>query len=199
MKILPEYTFDTAPAPKIIVIPAQDGNSKAMRNWIRKSSKDTDVTMSVCTGSYVLASTGLLSGRPATTFHNAYNDFEATFPDIQVERGMRFVETGNLATSGGLSAGIDLALRITERYFGREIARQTALYLEYQGEGWMHPNSNRIYNERYPQSDQHPVCPVCGMEPSRSLQSVYKGKTYYFCMQNHKAIFDRLPGSFISE
>ena len=46
------------------------------------------------------------------------------FPDIELKRGARFVENGNLATAGGLSSGIDLALRVVERYYGREVARR---------------------------------------------------------------------------
>lgn len=71
IKIIPQYTFANAPAPKIVVIPAQQGQTEAMLNWIRKVSKNTDVTMSVCTGAFILASTGLLSGKPATTHHGA--------------------------------------------------------------------------------------------------------------------------------
>src|SRR5438132_4209100 len=59
MKIVPDYTLANAPAPKVIVIPAQSEPSAAMLEWIRKSSKTTDVTMSVCTGAFVLAKTGL--------------------------------------------------------------------------------------------------------------------------------------------
>src|SRR5438270_5103897 len=73
MQIVPDYTFANAPAPKVIVIPAQSEPSRAMLDWIRKSSKDTDVTMSVCTGAFVLAKTGLLSGKSATTHHTAFN------------------------------------------------------------------------------------------------------------------------------
>jgi transcriptional regulator GlxA family with amidase domain len=69
MKISPEHTFQTAPMPKVIVIPAQQAN-EVMLEWIRKSTKSTDVTMSVCTGAYVLAKTGLLSGKSATTFQH---------------------------------------------------------------------------------------------------------------------------------
>ncbi len=108
MKIIPEYTFQTAPVPKVIVIPAQKAND-AMLEWIRTSTKSTDVTMSVCTGAYVLAKTGLLSGKSATTFHRAYEDFAVEFPDIHLKRGARFVEDGNLASSGGLTSGMDLA------------------------------------------------------------------------------------------
>jgi transcriptional regulator GlxA family with amidase domain len=132
MRIVPDYTLADAPAPKIIVIPAQSEPSAAVLDWISKSSKNADVTMSVCTGAFVLAKTGLLSGKAATTFHAAFKLFAMQFPDIQLKRGARFVEDGNLATTGGLSSGIDLALRVVERYYGREIAQKTAYEMEYQ-------------------------------------------------------------------
>jgi transcriptional regulator GlxA family with amidase domain len=93
--------------------------------------------MSVCTGAFVLAKTGLLSGKAATTIHHAYTDLAMQFPDIQVKRGARFVDEGNLASSGGLSSGIDLALHVVERYYGREVAERTAYLMEYQGRGWL--------------------------------------------------------------
>jgi putative intracellular protease/amidase/YHS domain-containing protein len=196
LKIVPDYTFQTAPAPKVIVIPAQNGASTAMLEWIRKSTKTTDVTMSVCTGAYVLARTGLLSGKTATTHHSAYSDFATEFPDIQLKRGARFVEVDNLASSGGLSSGIDLALRVVERYFGRERAEQTANMMEYQGQGWLDPNSNQAYAKTRISTDEHPVCPVCGMDGDPSIKSVYKGKKYYFCSPDHKEMFDKTPDRF---
>src|SRR5215831_7661135 len=130
MKIVPDYTFATAPAPKVIVIPAQSEPSKAMLDWIRQTTKNTDVTMSVCTGAFVLAKTGLLDGKSATTFHGALGSFATNFPNIHLKRGARFVENGNLATAGGLSSGIDLALRVVERYYGRDVAEKTAYNME---------------------------------------------------------------------
>jgi transcriptional regulator GlxA family with amidase domain len=196
LKIVPDYTFQTAPSAKVIVIPAQNGESAGMLEWIRKSSKTADVTMSVCTGAYVLAKTGLLSGKAATTHHSAYSEFAMQFPDIQLKRGARFVEDGNLASSGGLSSGIDLALRVVERYYGRERAEQTADMMEYQGQGWLDPNSNQAYAKTRVSTDEHPVCPVCEMDTDHTLKSVYKGKTYYFCTQEHKEIFDKAPARF---
>jgi transcriptional regulator GlxA family with amidase domain len=145
MKIIPNYTFQTAPAPKVVVIPAQDPPTQAMLSWVRSVTKAADVTMSVCTGAFLLAETGLLSGKSATTFHDAYPRFEARYPDIHLKRGARFVEDGNLASAGGLSSGIDLAIRVIERYFGRKAAERTAYTLEYQGKGWQDPDSNGIY------------------------------------------------------
>jgi putative intracellular protease/amidase/YHS domain-containing protein len=197
MKIIPDYTFQTAPSPKVVVIPAQNGSTESMLQWIRTSTKTTDVTMSVCTGAFVLAQTGLLSGKSATTFHQAYADFANRYPDIRLKRGARFVEEGNLATSGGLSSGIDLAFRVVERYYGREAAERTAYRLEYQGKGWLDPNSNEVYLKAVAQTDDgHPLCPVCSMYADASISSVYKGKTYFFCEQEHKQMFDAAPAKF---
>ena len=198
LMILPQYTFQNAPQPKVTVIPAQDGASAAMLNWIRATAKTADLTMSVCTGAYVLARTGLLSGKAATTHHGAYTAFAMEFPDIQLKRGARFVEEGNVASAGGLSSGIDLALRTVERYFGREQAERTADVMEYQGQGWLDPNSNQAYAAARVSTDEHPICPICSMDADPQLHSVFKGKTYYFCSQQHKQMFDRHPAKFAS-
>jgi transcriptional regulator GlxA family with amidase domain len=199
MQIIPDYTFAKAPAPKVIVIPAQSKPSEAMLEWIRRSSKNTDVTMSVCTGAFVLAKTGLLSGKSATTFHAAFNSFAMEFPNVQLKRGARFVENGNLASAGGLSSGIDLALRVVERYYGREVAQKTAYTMEYQGQGWMNPDSNQIYAAAPVSTAEHPLCPVCGMDvdPATAPRSVFKGKTYYFCSDDDKKAFDASPDKFV--
>jgi putative intracellular protease/amidase/YHS domain-containing protein len=198
MKIVPDYTLGNAPAPKVIVIPAQTAPSEATLEWIRKSTKSTDVTMSVCTGAFVLAKTGLLSGKAATTYHGAFVPFANEFPDIRLKRGARFVEDGNLATAGGLSSGIDLALRVVERYFGREVAQKTAYDVEYQGVGWMNPNSNQVYAATPLSTAEHPLCAVCGMDvdPATAPKSVFKGATYYFCSDDDKKTFDAAPDKF---
>jgi putative intracellular protease/amidase/YHS domain-containing protein len=199
MKIVPDYNFENAPAPKVIVIPAQSPPGEATLEWIRRSTKSTDVTMSVCTGAFVLAKTGLLSGKAATTFHGAFVRFANQFPDIQLKRGARFVEDGNLATAGGLSSGIDLALRVVERYFGREVAQQTAYDMEYQGQGWMNPDSNQAYATTPISTAERTVSPVCGMnvDPATAPKSVFKAKNYYFCSDDDKKTFDATPDKFV--
>src|SRR5205823_2038454 len=111
---------------------------------------------------FVLARTGLLDGKSATTFHAAFNTFAMQFPKIELKRGARFVENGNLATAGGLSSGIDLALRVVERYYGRDVAQKTAYNMEYQGQGWMNADSNQVYATTPVSTAEHPLCPVCG-------------------------------------
>ena len=199
MKIVPEHTFQTAPAPKVVVIPAQRGRSEATLAWIRKSAKTADVVMSVCTGAFLLARTGLLAGMAATTHHSGFREFAAQFPDVQLKRGARYVESGNLATAGGLSSGMDLALHVVERYYGREVAEQTAYQMEYQGQGWKNANSNEAYAQARASTDEHPLCPVCEMDvdPASAPKSVYRGKSYYFCSQEHKQQFDAAPDRFL--
>jgi putative intracellular protease/amidase/YHS domain-containing protein len=199
MQIVPDYTIEDAPPPKVIVIPAQSSRSPALLEWIKKSSKTTDVTMSVCTGAFVLAKTGLLNGKSATTYHGAFERFATQFPDVQLKRGARFVENGNLATAGGLSSGIDLALRVVERYYGREVARKTAYNMEYQGEGWMNPDSNQTYATSPASTLEHPLCVVCGMDVDSKVapKSAFKGATYYFCSEDDKKTFDAAPEKFV--
>ena len=197
MKIVPNYTFQNAPQPKVIVIPAQDDSPEPMLNWIRKATQNSDVTMSVCTGAFVLAATGLLNGKAATTHHSAYSDLAMQFPDIHVKRGARFIEEGNLATSGGLTSGMDLALRVVGRYFGAEAIGETAFQLEYQGQGqgWMDAKSNSIFAVK----SAGDICPVCWMKVDRKIapSEVYKGQTHYFCMKKHEVAFDAKPDKYI--
>ena len=201
MQIVPDYTIADAPTPKVIVIPAQSEPSEAVLEWIRKSSKTTDVTMSVCTGAFVLAKTGLLDGKSATTYHGAFGRFAMKFPKIELKRGARFVENGNLATAGGLSSGIDLALRVVERYYGRDVAQKTAYNMEYQGQGWMNAESNQIYAAMPVSTAEHPLCQVCGMDvdPKIAAKSVYKGTTYYFCSDDDKKTFEAGPDKFATK
>jgi len=198
MKIVPNYSLANAPTPKVLVIPAQRGDSPAMLSWIREVTKHTDVTMSVCTGAFLLAKTGLLDGRKVTTHHSAYRALEVQYPKIHVERGLRYVEDGNIASSGGLSCGIDLALHVVARYFGNKTAEQTAYNLEYQGQGWKDPSMNAVYLQEAVSTPDHPICPVCNMGADKSIKSQYKGVTYYFCEEEHKTMFNAAPETYLS-
>jgi transcriptional regulator GlxA family with amidase domain len=135
MQVVPDFTVDNAPQPRVIVVPAHRSTPR-LREWIVKASAATDLTMSVCTGAFALAKAGLLKGRAATTHHDFFDEFAKAHPDVTLRRGLRFVESGRFATAGGLTSGIDLALRVVERYFGREVAQSTATYMEYQSTGW---------------------------------------------------------------
>jgi transcriptional regulator GlxA family with amidase domain len=133
LMLVPDYTFDTAPTPAVIVVGAQRG-SPAMRQWLRKVSADsqTEALMAVCTGAFKLADAGLLDGKHATTHHDYFDAFARQFPNVVLERGPRYVQSApHIFTAGGTTSGIDLALHIVSRYYGEGAAKLTARYMEY--------------------------------------------------------------------
>lgn len=137
MTVIPDYTFDNAPPSRIVVIPAQNGDPQ-LADWLRRRDKESDVVMSVCTGAFQLGAAGLLDGKQATTHHEFYDLFQKSFPNVTLLRGKRFVQNDDVIyTAGGLTSGIDLALHIVEKYYGRDVAQKTAEYMEYQSQGWM--------------------------------------------------------------
>jgi transcriptional regulator GlxA family with amidase domain len=133
--VKPNYSIDDAPQPNVIVVPAHRSTEES-RAWLGAASAGTDVTMSVCTGAFQLARAGLLKGIPATTHHEFWDSFAKEFPDIELRRGLRFVDSGRIATAGGLTSGIDMALHVVARYFGAEVAAATAAYMEYSSDAW---------------------------------------------------------------
>ncbi len=199
LTVVPDHTFANAPKARLIVIPAMGEPSPALLSWIKDASKQTDLTMSVCNGSFVLAKAGLLAGKTVTAHHGGYGLLAATYPDITVKRGARFVDDGKISTAGGLTSGIDLALHVVERYYGRAAAEDTARDLEYQGNGWKDPNSNSVFAEAPRSTDEHPVCPICEMAVSKSgaITEVYKGRTVYFCAEGCKKEFDANPEKYL--
>ena len=197
--IVPKYTFADVPAPKVVVVPAQSEPTDAVKQWLIATAGRADLVMSICTGALVLAAAGLLHGRTATTHHSALTMLAMQHPDIAVKRGVRFVDDGNVATSAGLSAGIDLALHVVARYYGKASAQQTAYDMEYQSESWS-DGDNRRYAKPPVARTGAAVCPVCWMEidPRQSPELTYAGSRYYFCMPAHRQLFASAPKSFVN-
>lgn len=131
LRLVPSYTLANSPRADVIVVGAQSTPSAAMLAWLRHSSKRATLTMSVCTGAFVLAAAGLLDGRRATTHHAFYDVLSQAYPKVQVVRGTRYVDDGNIASAGGLTSGIDLALHVVARFFGETAADETANWMEF--------------------------------------------------------------------
>jgi transcriptional regulator GlxA family with amidase domain len=129
------YSFADAPQPNLIVVPAQRGSDESLA-WLRRASVGADLTMSVCTGAFQLARAGLLDGLAVTTHHDFWDSFAQEFPALDLRRGPRFIDSGRIATAGGLTSGIDLALHVVGRYFGVESAEMTATYMEHGSTAW---------------------------------------------------------------
>ena len=136
MKVLPEYGLDDCPPLDILVVPGGWGTRRAMNDgrllgWIGERAREVEILASVCTGALLLGKAGLLEGRRATTHWRALDWMEELFPATRVERERHFVAEGALFSSAGISAGIDMSLRIVARLCGEAVARAAARQMEY--------------------------------------------------------------------
>lgn len=136
LKVVPDHTFETAPAPDILIVPGGFGtrpllDQRSVLEWLRLRAKHAEVVASVCTGSLVLGKAGLLAGQPATTHYLRHDLLRKLAPAALVQEDRRFLDNGRIATSAGISAGIDLSLHLVARLHGTETAQRTAQYMEY--------------------------------------------------------------------
>jgi len=136
MKVIPQYSFENCPRLDILVVPGGWGTRKESNNtvileWLRSRAAEVETLTSVCTGSMLLGFAGLIDGLHATTHWRSLDWMRDSFPAVFVEYKQHVVEDGRVLTSAGISAGIDMALKVVARYYGKDIARATAVHMEY--------------------------------------------------------------------
>ncbi|NVN99912.1 MAG: DJ-1/PfpI family protein [Geobacteraceae bacterium] len=136
MRTLPDVTTAECPPLDMLLVPGGWGtrreiNNERLMKWIAQRAAEVATLTSVCTGAMLLGKAGLLAGRQATTHWKSLLWMKESFPDVIVEERQHVVRDGNLFTSAGISAGIDLALLVTAEYYGEAIARSTACHMEY--------------------------------------------------------------------
>jgi transcriptional regulator GlxA family with amidase domain len=146
LRVLPDHTIATCPPLDVLVVPGgwgtrRESTNRMLLDWIGERGKHVETLTSVCTGSMLLGHAGLLDGRRATTHWRALDWMRRSFPTVTVEEGLHVVEDGDLLTSAGISAGIDMALRVVARYHGDAVARATARNMEY---AYSESNARRI-------------------------------------------------------
>lgn len=135
LELLPSATVADAGVVDVLVVPGGvvDGvrEDRAVLDWLARVHATTRLTASVCTGAFVLAAAGILTGGPVTTHWEDLDDLAAQFPALEVVGERRWVRQGRVFTSAGISAGIDLSLHLVEVLAGRELAVRTARQLDY--------------------------------------------------------------------
>lgn len=134
--VQPHFAIDEHPPLDMILVPGGFGTRAVVENrrlldWVASHSASASLTMSVCTGSFVLGAVGLLDGKEATTHWGSIDRMREMHPATTVRENVRFVDQGAIVTSAGVSAGIDMALHVIERMHGREIAGKVARIMEY--------------------------------------------------------------------
>lgn len=146
MKVIPDFDFETCPKLDILIVPGGMGTRKFMYDekvldFVKQKAKEVELLTSVCTGSLILASAKLLEGVEATTHWKSLQRMKDEFKNVKVSFDKHFVEDGNIISSAGISAGIDMALYIVKRYFGENISKSTAKHMEYP---YLEENKRRI-------------------------------------------------------
>jgi transcriptional regulator GlxA family with amidase domain len=136
-KVVADYGFDNCPDLDLILVPGGRGTipqltNKKMLGWLRERADKAEITMSVCSGSALLAKAGLLDGRRATSNKQYFKFAEDNGPKVQWVKQARWVDDGNRVTSSGVSAGMDMALHVIARLYGDERAERIANGTEYQ-------------------------------------------------------------------
>lgn len=136
LRVLPDVTFDSCPALDILLVPGGWGTRTELANpalltFLQTRAPGVRTLASVCTGALLLGHAGLLDGKHATTHWKALELMQASLPAVHVDATRHFVRDGAIYTAAGISAGIDMALRIVAEHHGEALARATAKYMEY--------------------------------------------------------------------
>jgi transcriptional regulator GlxA family with amidase domain len=136
-KAVADYSFDDAPELDLILVPGGFGSLREVRNpammaFLKERAPKARITSSVCSGSGILAAAGLLDNRPATSNKQFFSLITKPTPNVKWVEKARWVDDGEIITSSGVSAGIDMALAIIERLYGTEAAEDIANMTEYE-------------------------------------------------------------------
>lgn len=136
--IAPKYNFSDCPKPDILVVPGGIGartemNNSELTSWIRCTSENAEIVLSICTGALLLAKADLLSGLKVTTNQRAMDLLAQVAPkDCEIVRNVRYVDNGKIVMSAGVTAGMDASLHVVSKLLGEERAVETASRLEYR-------------------------------------------------------------------
>jgi transcriptional regulator GlxA family with amidase domain len=139
LKVAPDHTWDTAPAADVLIVPGGYGINKKLQDEaflerLRADAGRGTLVTSVCTGALALAKAGLLRNRPATTWWGRLDRLAELEPTVEVRPDDRFVDSGEIITAAGVSAGIDMALHLVGRLHSVERAREVRRYIQYDPE-----------------------------------------------------------------
>ncbi|MCP4368845.1 MAG: DJ-1/PfpI family protein, partial [Deltaproteobacteria bacterium] len=135
LQISPTYSISNHPKINLLIIPGgivtNELKKKHIISWILNCSNSTDITGSVCTGAFLLAKAGLLKAKSATTHWEDIDDLISMFPDIKIQKNVRWVDEGPIVTAAGISAGIDMSLHLISRTADLNLAELTAKQMEF--------------------------------------------------------------------
>jgi transcriptional regulator GlxA family with amidase domain len=135
-RAMAEHSLESSPRVDLLLVPGGDvtphlGDAR-LQDWLRTVSLEAEIVMSVCNGAAILADSGVLQGRRATTNKALFGSIAASYPEVTWVTQARWVEDGKFVTSSGVSAGIDMALAVIAHLAGEQTARALATWIEYE-------------------------------------------------------------------
>lgn len=139
LRLVPDHSATDVGPLHVLVYPGGPGTRVLTRDsehldWVRAMRAQTALMTSVCTGALVFAAAGLLAGRPATTHWAAFDELATIDPSVLADTEARFVDDGDVVTSAGVSAGIDMALHLVARLESVEEAQAVRRGIQYDPE-----------------------------------------------------------------
>jgi transcriptional regulator GlxA family with amidase domain len=135
LRVQPAFGLGDHPRLDVVIVPGgaidADLERPEVEAWLRRVASSATITASVGTGAFLLGQAGLLDGRRATTHWEDLEELQRLFPEVEVVDGERWVDQEAIVTSAGISAGLDMSLHLVARLEGEELARATALQMQY--------------------------------------------------------------------
>ena len=135
LQLLASHTLANGPQADVLVVPGGVVDaplaSPGTLRWIADQAAGAQVVASVCTGAFLLAASGVVTNDAVTTHWEDTADLREQFPALDVRDDVRWVDSGRIVSSAGISAGIDMSLHLVARLAGRELAERTARQMDY--------------------------------------------------------------------
>nr|WP_044839522.1 DJ-1/PfpI family protein [Thalassomonas viridans] len=133
--VLPAYGFDAHPKIDVLLVAGGVHNGEMEKErvmlWLGRQARDAQLVTSVCTGVFLLAQADIIDKQQVTTHHQDIPELKKLFPGLEVVENVRWAQSGNIITSGGISAGIDMSLYLVSRLAGTCLAEKTARQMEF--------------------------------------------------------------------
>ena len=139
-RVIPRYGFHDHPPVEVLIVAGGVHDNEMLKpgvtRWIARQAKKAEIVASVCTGAFLMAEAGVLTNQNVTTHWGDIEDLQKRYPGLSVHASARWIDEGNVVTSGGISAGIDMSLHLVGRLHSMALALKTARQMEFH---WTKP------------------------------------------------------------
>ncbi len=134
-KVLSNYTIKNNPNIDVLIVVGgihiKELEKENVITWIQEASKKAKLISSVCTGAFLLAKANIIKNQKVTTHWEDIDDLKNMFPSLDIIKNVRWVDEGNIVTSAGISAGIDMSLHLLSKIYNIDLANRVAKQMQF--------------------------------------------------------------------